>query len=113
MEQQDTEEEKEEDSSPEAAQIVSESSPDKQAAPHVSHKIKVDETKTDEQVAIEKAEKKLKKEVTKDADDKIVAAAEKKKNNVAQKEVMKVEKKAQAQIEALTEVMKITEASTE
>jgi len=42
-----------------------------------------------------------------------VAAAEKKKNNVAQKEVMKVEKKAQAQIEALTEVMKITEASTE
>jgi hypothetical protein len=31
----------------------------------------------------------------KDADNKIVAAAEKKKGNVAQKEVMKVEKKAQ------------------
>lgn len=82
MEQPDTEEEKEEDSSPEASKILGESQEDSKAVPHYSHKIKVDETKTDEQVAIEKAEKSVKQKMTKDADNKIVAAAEQHKNKI-------------------------------
>lgn len=94
MEENDTEDEKEEDSSPEAAQIIGESQKDKAAVQH-EHHIKVDDSKTEEQVAIEKAANKVKKSVAKDADNKLVAAAEKKEVKIAQKEISKVSIKAQ------------------
>lgn len=112
MEEGETEDEKEEDSSPEAAQIIGESQKDKAAVQH-EHHIKVDDSKTEEQVAIEKAANKVKKSVAKDADNKLVAAAEKKEVKIAQKEISKVSIKAQKMVEALTEEMKIAEVSTE
>lgn len=114
MEEPDTEEEKAEDSSPEANEILSQSQVDnKPLEPHKAHLIKVDDSKTEEQKAIEKADKKLKKSIAKDADTKIVASAEQKKAAVAQKEVAKVEKVAQVKVEALTGQMKVAEEAVD